>query len=54
VDRHPHGNCVEARADDDGGVQVRDIKVGGGGALAFTGPERDATIQGVKAGEFDC
>jgi hypothetical protein len=47
-----NGNCVEARASEDGGAQVRDTKDRDGGTLSFTGPEWEAFIAAAKAGAF--
>jgi hypothetical protein len=45
--------CVQARRDGHGGMQVRDGKAGDASpVLTFTGPEWDAFLAGVKAGEF--
>ncbi len=51
----PQGdNCVETRAVDGGGVEVRDSKQKGAGpVLTFTASEWDAFVNGVKAGEFE-
>lgn len=47
-------NCVQARADGRGGVQVRDSKLGEASPiLSFTAAEWDAFEDGVKAGEFE-
>ncbi|WP_425565935.1 DUF397 domain-containing protein [Pseudonocardia ailaonensis] len=46
------GQCVEARYTGSG-VEVRDSKSPGTGALAFTPAEWTAFVAGVKNGEFD-
>ena len=48
-----NGACVEVRLDGDH-IRVRDTKQGDAGPVnAFTRPEWDAFVAGVKAGEFD-
>ena len=48
-----NGACVEVRLDGDH-IRVRDTKQDGTGPVnAFTRPEWDAFVDGVKAGEFD-
>jgi len=43
--------CVEVRAVGSA-IQVRDTKNPAGAVLSFTGPEWEAFIEGVRAGEF--
>jgi hypothetical protein len=49
-----NGACVEAMGLENGGVAVRDTKLGEGSpVLRFTAAEWDAFLKGAKAGEFD-
>lgn len=48
------GMCVEAMRTEDGGMRVRDTKLGEGSpVLAFTEGEWKAFLGGVSQGEFD-
>lgn len=47
------GNCVEARLDDDGQIEVRDTKNPDGPTLRFTREEWVAFVGGAKDGDFD-
>jgi Domain of unknown function (DUF397) len=45
--------CVEVAELNDGRIGVRNSKAPDAGMVAFTRPEVDAFVKGVKAGEFD-
>ena len=48
-----NGSCVEIQADGQGGVNVRDSKLGDQSPiLTFTASEWDAFVDGVRAGEL--
>lgn len=48
-----NGSCVEIEADGQGGVKVRDSKLGDQSPiLTFTANEWDAFVDGVRAGEL--
>lgn len=48
-----NGSCVEIQATDQGGVNVRDSKLGDSSpVLTFTANEWDAFVEGVRAGEL--
>ncbi|MFD0883594.1 DUF397 domain-containing protein [Streptosporangium algeriense] len=48
-----HDDCVEVAANLPGLVAVRDSKDPSGPALAFSAPEWNAFVAGVKTGTFD-
>jgi hypothetical protein len=50
---NPSGNCVEAAAQPDGGVAVRNSRDPEGPALIYTPAEIEAFILGVRDGDFD-
>jgi hypothetical protein len=47
-----NGQCVEARRDTDGAVQVRDSKDPAGPVLTFTADGWTAFLDGARRGEF--
>jgi hypothetical protein len=46
------GECVEVADLDGGGMALRDSKNPDGAVLTFSAGEREAFLNGVKAGEF--
>ena len=49
-----NGACAQVRADGQGGVQVRDSKLGEASPiLSFTAVEWSAFLDGAKDGEFE-